>query len=71
MRALYGALVAPTMGQLFGHIFFSSVDSKLKRVAYGGLVYLGVKGMLKIYHRYCTINRQLYREIKNHDHSKN
>jgi len=69
MRTVYGALFAPIMGQIFGEVFFSAVGSKFKRIIYGGLVYLGVKGVLKIYHRQSTINRQLYRQIKDYDHS--
>ena len=34
MRTVYGALFAPTMGQIFGEVFFSAVDSKFKRIIY-------------------------------------
>ena len=48
-RTLSGALLMPSIAALVGRLLFDSVESNLHRTLLGGLTFVAVKGVLKIY----------------------
>lgn len=48
-RIFCGALLLPTISCIVGRILFDSVENTLHRTLLGGLTFITVKGMLKIY----------------------
>ncbi|XP_038240705.1 E3 ubiquitin-protein ligase MARCHF5-like [Dermochelys coriacea] len=50
-RSLCGALVFPTIASLVGRLLFRRVDSSLQRTILGGITFVAIKGVLKIYFR--------------------
>ncbi|XP_020798487.1 E3 ubiquitin-protein ligase MARCH5 [Drosophila serrata] len=48
-RVFCGALLLPTISSIVGRILFDSVDNTLHRTLLGGLTFITVKGILKIY----------------------
>ncbi|UYV67350.1 hypothetical protein LAZ67_5000312 [Cordylochernes scorpioides] len=65
-RTLCGALVLPTLATLVGRVCFSSVSSNLHRAALGGLTFVAIKGLFKIYLRKKQFHRQRERRILNY-----
>ncbi|KAH8289713.1 hypothetical protein KR054_009965 [Drosophila jambulina] len=51
-RIFCGALLLPTVSSVFGKILFDSMECTLQRTLFGGLTYVAVKGILKIYLRH-------------------
>ncbi|XP_050099119.1 E3 ubiquitin-protein ligase MARCHF5-like [Anopheles aquasalis] len=49
-RLFCGALMLPTVASMIGRVCFSSVENHLRRTVIGGLVFVAVKGVLKIYY---------------------
>jgi E3 ubiquitin-protein ligase MARCH5 len=62
-RILCGALLMPTIANLFGKLFYSSVKSNFHRTILGGLTFITVKGFLRIYHKQQQYIRQCQRKI--------
>uniref|UniRef100_A0A2M4BQD1 E3 ubiquitin-protein ligase MARCHF5 n=1 Tax=Anopheles marajoara TaxID=58244 RepID=A0A2M4BQD1_9DIPT len=61
-RLFCGALMLPTVSSIIGRVFFSSVENNLRRTIIGGLVFVTVKGVLKMYYqqrKYSRANRRL------------
>jgi len=50
-RTFCGALFFPTVATFLGSALFEDVRSPVKRAAMGGFCFVGVKGVLKIYHK--------------------
>lgn len=62
-RAFCGALLLPTISTIVGKIFFDSIESPLHRTLLGGLTFIVVKGVLKIYLKQQQYNRKKERQI--------
>jgi len=62
-RTFCGALFFPTVATFLGSALFEDVKSPLKRAAMGGFCFVGVKGVLKIYHKQHQYIRQCRRQI--------
>ncbi|XP_044263607.1 E3 ubiquitin-protein ligase MARCHF5 [Tribolium madens] len=62
-RILCGALLMPTIANLFGKLFYSSVKSNFHRTILGGFTFITVKGFLRIYHKQQQYIRQCQRKI--------
>lgn len=61
-RLFCGALILPTVSSIIGRVFFSSVENHLRRTIIGGLVFVTVKGVLKMYYqqrKYSRASRRL------------
>jgi E3 ubiquitin-protein ligase MARCH5 len=62
-RVLCGALLLPSISNIVGRIFFSNVRNNLHRTLLGGLAFVAVKGMLKIYFKQKQFIRKKQRKI--------
>ncbi|XP_017081764.1 E3 ubiquitin-protein ligase MARCHF5 [Drosophila eugracilis] len=62
-RVFCGALLLPTISSIVGRIFFDSVDNTLHRTLLGGLTFITVKGILKIYLKQKQYGRRKKRRI--------
>lgn len=62
-RVLCGALILPTISSLVGRVFFSNVNNNLHRALLGGLAFVTVKGMFKIYYKQRQFMRKKQRKI--------
>lgn len=62
-RVLCSALILPTMATLTGNLLFRSVQSNIQRTFLGGIAFLTIKGILKIYHKQQNYIRQCQRKI--------
>jgi len=62
-RTFCGALFFPTIATFLGSTLFEETPSPLKRAALGGLTFVAIKGILKIYHKQHLYIRQCRREI--------
>ncbi|XP_034241063.1 E3 ubiquitin-protein ligase MARCHF5-like isoform X3 [Thrips palmi] len=61
-RTLSGALLMPSIAALVGRLLFDSVENNLHRTLLGGLTFVAVKGVLKIYlkhQRYMRVCRSV------------
>jgi len=67
-RTFCGALFFPTVATFLGSTLFEDVKSPLKRAAMGGFCFVGVKGVLKIYHKQHQYIRQCRRLILDYQH---
>nr|CAI5837328.1 unnamed protein product [Callosobruchus analis] len=68
-RVLCGALLMPTIANMFGKFFFDSVKSNFHRTVLGGFTFIAVKGCLKIYHKQQQYIRQCQRKILDYTES--
>ncbi|CAH1996636.1 unnamed protein product [Acanthoscelides obtectus] len=68
-RVLCGALLMPTIANMFGKFFFDSVKSNFHRTILGGLTFIAIKGCLKIYHKQQQYIRQCQRKILDYTES--
>lgn len=68
-RVLCGALLMPTIANMFGKIFFDSVKSNFHKTLLGGLTFIAVKGCLRIYHKQQQYIRQCQRKILDYTES--
>lgn len=59
-RIFCGALLLPTISTIVGRLFFDSIENTLHRTLLGGLTFITVKGILKIY-----LKQQQYVRRKN------
>lgn len=62
-RTICGALFFPTIATFLGSALYQQTKSPLKRAALGGLTFVLVKGILKIYHKQHLYVRQCKRVI--------
>jgi E3 ubiquitin-protein ligase MARCH5 len=62
-RILCGALLLPTVATLLGKALFENVTSNLKRSVLGGMAFITIKGVLRIYHKQQQHVRQTERKI--------
>lgn len=62
-RLVNGGLILPTMATLFGKVMFQRIDSNIQRSFLGGMVYVILKGILKIYCRQLEYKRRLHRKV--------
>ncbi|XP_018579920.1 E3 ubiquitin-protein ligase MARCH5 isoform X1 [Anoplophora glabripennis] len=68
-RVLCGALLMPTIANMFGKFFFDSVKSNFHKTILGGLTFIAVKGCLRIYHKQQQYIRQCQRKILDYTES--
>lgn len=62
-RVLCGALILPSISSLIGRVFFSNVNNNLHRTLLGGLAFVAVKGVFKIYFKQKQFMRKKQRRI--------
>lgn len=62
-RVLCGALLLPSIASLIGRVFFKNVNNNLHRALLGGLTFIAVKGVLKIYFKQKLFIRKKQRKI--------
>ncbi|XP_033163317.1 E3 ubiquitin-protein ligase MARCH5 [Drosophila mauritiana] len=48
-RVFCGAILLPTISMYVGRVLYSSVDDKLQQTLFGGLTFIAIKGILKMY----------------------
>ncbi|XP_068141395.1 E3 ubiquitin-protein ligase MARCHF5-like [Drosophila tropicalis] len=65
-RALCGAIALPTLATFVGKLVYQSVGNPLHRALLGGVTYIAVKGILKIYLRQKQHIRRRHRRILNY-----
>nr|XP_016942104.1 E3 ubiquitin-protein ligase MARCHF5 [Drosophila suzukii] len=65
-RLFCGAVFLPTLATAVGNLCFRSLEDPLQRTIYGGMTYIGVKGLLKIYLRQKLYIRRRRRRIVNY-----
>merc|ERR1719378_1152277 len=68
-RVLCGALMLPTFATAVGNYLFKRVQSPLKRTFMGGVTFIFVKGMIKIYYRQHQYVRLAKRKIEDYQGS--
>lgn len=66
-RILCGALMLPTIATVCGKILFDTVPSNLQRTILGGVAFVTIKGMMKMYYKHQQYIRQVHREIVDFD----
>lgn len=64
-RILCGALILPTIATVAGKLMFGSVSSNFQRTLLGGIAFVSIKGLLKVYYRQQQYLRQAHRQILN------
>lgn len=62
-RVLCGALLLPSISSLVGRLFFSNINNNLHRTLLGGLAFIVVKGVFKIYFKQKQFIRKKQRKI--------
>lgn len=62
-RILCGALVFPTIATLVGRFLLGRVKSNLERTVLGGAIFIGIKGILRIYYKLKHNEQYQKREI--------
>lgn len=62
-RVLCGALLLPSISSLIGRVFFNNVSNNLHRTLLGGLTFIAVKGVFKIYFKQKQFMRKKQRKI--------
>ncbi|CAL8107609.1 unnamed protein product [Orchesella dallaii] len=62
-RILCGALLLPTVATVLGKCLFENVRSNFRRAFLGGVVFITIKGVLRIYHKQQQHIRQMERKI--------
>lgn len=62
-RILCGALLLPSISSFVGKVFCSNVESNLNRCLLGGLIFISVKGIFKIYFKQKQFIRKKQRKI--------
>lgn len=62
-RVFCGALLLPTISSIVGRILFDTIENTLHRTLLGGLTFITVKGILKIYLKQQQYNRKKERKI--------
>ncbi|XP_054726389.1 E3 ubiquitin-protein ligase MARCHF5 [Anastrepha obliqua] len=62
-RIFCGALILPTISTIVGRLLFESIENTLHRTLLGGLTFIAVKGILKIYLKQQQYTRKKKRRI--------
>lgn len=62
-RIFCGALLLPSVATFLGATLYKHVPSQFKRTILGGLTFVVVKGVLKIYHKQHSYIRQCQKQI--------
>lgn len=62
-RVLCGALLLPSVASIIGRVFFNNVNNNLHRTLLGGLAFIAVKGVFKIYFKQKQFMRKKQRKI--------
>ncbi|KAK2818604.1 hypothetical protein Q5P01_024165 [Channa striata] len=65
-RTLCGALVFPSIANLVGRLLFQRVPSNLQRTILGGIAFVLIKGVLKVYFKQQQYLMQANRQILNY-----
>lgn len=65
-RTLCGALIFPSVASLVGRMLFSRVPSNLQRTVLGGIAFVVMKGILKVYFKQQQYIIQANRQILNY-----
>ncbi|XP_008322951.1 E3 ubiquitin-protein ligase MARCHF5 [Cynoglossus semilaevis] len=65
-RTLCGALIFPTVASLMGRLLFQRVQSDLQRTVLGGIAFILIKGVLKVYYKQQKYIVQAKRKILNY-----
>nr|NP_001373967.1 E3 ubiquitin-protein ligase MARCHF5 [Aplysia californica] len=66
-RVLCGALIMPTIATIVGKLMFGLVQSNFQRTLLGGIAFIAIKGVLKIYYKQQQYLRQANRVIKDYE----
>jgi len=66
-RVLCGALMLPTIATVCGRVLFDAVSSNLQRTILGGVAFVTIKGVMKVYYKHQQYIRQVHREILDFD----
>nr|CAD7456337.1 unnamed protein product [Timema tahoe] len=66
-RIFCSALLTPTMATIFGRMFFNNVHSNLQKTLLGGVAFIAIKGVLKIYHKQQQYVSHSHRRILDHN----
>uniref|UniRef100_A0A4W4H8G6 E3 ubiquitin-protein ligase MARCHF5 n=1 Tax=Electrophorus electricus TaxID=8005 RepID=A0A4W4H8G6_ELEEL len=70
-RTLCGALVFPSIASLVGRLLFHRVSSSLQRTVLGGIAFVLIKGVLKVYFKQQQYLIQANRHILNYPEREN
>lgn len=62
-RVLCGALLLPSVSSIIGRVFFSNINNNLHRTLLGGIAFIAVKGVFKIYFKQKQFIRKKQRKI--------
>jgi len=62
-RILCGALLFPTISTILGKILFENVKSNFQRAILGGVAFITIKGVLRLYHKQQKYARAFERKI--------
>ncbi|KAK7586134.1 hypothetical protein V9T40_004010 [Parthenolecanium corni] len=62
-RVFCSALLLPTIATFIGRLFYESVPSKVQRTLLGGITFILVKGILRIYHKQQKYVQKCHRRI--------
>lgn len=62
-RVLCGALLLPSISSLIGRLFFDNIKDNLHRTIFGGLAFIAIKGVFKIYFKQKQFVRKKQRKI--------
>uniref|UniRef100_A0A4W6FBV5 E3 ubiquitin-protein ligase MARCHF5 n=1 Tax=Lates calcarifer TaxID=8187 RepID=A0A4W6FBV5_LATCA len=65
-RTLCGALIFPSIASLVGRLLFRRVSSNLQRTVLGGIAFVLIKGVLKVYFKQQQYIMQANRQILNY-----
>jgi len=68
-RTFCGALFFPTIATFLGSTLFQETSSPLKRAVLGGLTFVVVKGIIKVYHKQHLYIRNCNRVVLNYEDS--
>ncbi|XP_002131907.2 E3 ubiquitin-protein ligase MARCHF5 [Ciona intestinalis] len=68
-RVFCGAMLFPTIATIVGKLGFRKVDGNLQRSFLGGIAFVAIKGILKIYLKQQIYSRLGQRRITNYEHT--
>jgi hypothetical protein len=66
-RTICGGLILPTIATIVGKLLFQRINSNFQRSIIGGIAFIGLKGIVKIYYKQQQFLRQAHRQIKNYE----
>ncbi|XP_064599887.1 E3 ubiquitin-protein ligase MARCHF5-like [Liolophura sinensis] len=62
-RVLCGALILPTIATIVGKLMYGNVQSNFQRTLLGGIAFITIKGVLKVYYKQQQYLRQINRVV--------